>query len=91
MEQYYYHRYTVGGKRNDIYIAFDEVEPLRAQIEKAKNLEKELKELKMSVPRAKPVMKSRVGHEFKTYVRTGDQLRHFAAPVKKRFKAEFDL
>ena len=22
-------------------------------------------------------------HEFKTYVRTGDQLRHFAAPVTK--------
>ena len=42
MEHYYYHRYTVGGKRNDIYIAFDEVEPLRAQIEKRKTLEKEL-------------------------------------------------
>ncbi len=58
MEHYYYHRYTVGGKRNDIYIAFDEVEPLRAQIEKRKTLEKELKELKMSVPRAKPVNKA---------------------------------
>lgn len=82
-KEYYYHRYTVGGKRNEIYLSFDEVEPLRVQIEKRKTLEKELKELKMSVPRAKPVRKSRVEHEFKTYVRTGDQLRNFAVPVKK--------
>lgn len=52
------------------------------KLKKRKALEKELKELKMSVPPAKPVMKSRVEHEFKTYVRTGDRLRHFAAPVR---------
>ena len=82
-KEYYYHRYTALGKRKEIYLTFDEADKLRAQIEKRKKLEKELKQLKMSVPQEKPVRKSHEAHEFKTFVRTGEQLRRFAAPVEK--------
>ncbi len=82
-KEYYYHRFTQGGKRSENYVDFDKVDELRSQIEKRKLLEAELKKMKQSVPAPKPVKKKKDSHEFKTYVRIGDQLRSLAAPVKK--------
>lgn len=87
-KEYYYHRYTVNGKRNENYIDFDSVEELRSQIEKRKTLETELKALKKSIPVPKVTRKKKDTHEFKTYVRIGDQLRNWANPVKKYNRRE---
>lgn len=87
-KEYYYHRFTVAGKRSENYVDFDSVEELRSQIEKRKTLEAELKVLKKSIPAPKATRKKKDSHEFKTYVRIGDQLRNWAAPVKKYNRRE---
>ena len=83
-KEYYYHRYTVDGKRSENYVDFDHVEELRTQIEKRKSLEAELKKLKQSVvatkPKAKPQKKT--AHEFRTDIRIGEQLMNWAVPAK---------
>ncbi len=48
-KEYYYHRITINGKRTETYLDFAEVPELKAQIEKRKVLEKQLKELKLLV------------------------------------------
>ena len=50
-KEYYYHRINENGKRRETYVDFDQVEELRAQIEKRKALEKELKELRDGITR----------------------------------------
>lgn len=45
-KEYYYHRYTIDSKRSEIYIDFDAVEELRAQIDRRNALEAEVKSLK---------------------------------------------
>lgn len=87
-KEYYYHRYTTNGKRTETYIDFDSVDELRSQIEKRKALEAELKALKKYIPTPKATRKKKDSHEFKTYVRIGDQLRNWAAPVKKYNRRE---
>lgn len=82
-KEYYYHRFTSAGKRSESYVDFQSAEELRSQIEKRKALEAELKALKKSIPVPKLVRRRKAPHEFKTYVRIGDQLRNWAAPVKK--------
>lgn len=83
-KDYYYHRYTVGGKRSENYIDFDAVEDLCVQIEKREILEAEVKRLKLSVPSAtsRTARINKDTNEFKTYVRVGEQLENWAAPVK---------
>ena len=81
-KEYYYHRINENGKRRETYVDFDKVDELRAQIEKRKALEKELKELKRQLPKtaAKPKTKQL---QFSTYVRVGEQLDSMAATVAK--------
>ena len=86
--EYYYHRFTCNGKRSEIYVDFDDVEEFQVQIAKRKELEKELKDLKKSLPSAKTVKSQKTLHEFSTYVRTGEQLKKLALPVKKYKKRE---
>ena len=83
-KEYFYHRVNEGGKRKETYIDFDKLDELRAGIEKRKALEAKLKELKRSLP-ANPKSKKNGGaaHQFKTYVRMGEQLVNMADPVKK--------
>lgn len=83
-KEYYYHRYTADGKRSENYVDFDHIEDLRAQIEKRKSLEAELKKLKLSAAASKPKTKSQKKdtHEFRTYVRVGEQLMNWALPAK---------
>ncbi len=87
-KEYYYHRFTCDGKRSEIYVDFDKVEELRAQIDKRKELESELKNLKKSIPAVKTIKHKKSMHKFSTYIRTGDQLKNLALPVKKYKKRE---
>lgn len=85
--KYYYHRYYKNGKRSEDYVAFENVEELRSLIERRKALEKELKELKKTLPQTKPIKKSGNFHKFATNVRIGEQLKKYTeivADYKKR-------
>ena len=77
-KDYFYHRWTENKKRREKYIPADELENFRAQIERRKELEQELKALKKQLPKAKPASPS----AFTTNVRTGEALRSFAASVR---------
>ena len=76
-KEYFYHRWTENKKRREKYIPTDELETFRAQIERRKELEQELKALKKQLPKTKNVDAS----VFTTNIRTGEALRSFAAPV----------
>ena len=52
-KDYFYHRWTENKKRREKYIPADELENFRAQIERRKALEQELKALKKQLPKAK--------------------------------------
>lgn len=79
-KEYYYHRITKNQKRTEAYVDFDQVEELRAQIEKRKELEADLKKLKHFIPTEKEIKDT---HEYFTYVRIGEKLKSLASPVKK--------
>ncbi len=86
---YYYHRYTQNGERIENYLDFDKVEELSQTIEHRKALEAELKALKLSLPAPKRGRKKKENtHEFKTYVRIGEQLVSMSSSVKKYRKRE---
>ena len=59
-KDYFYHRWTENKKRREKYIPADELENFRAQIERRKELEQELKALKKQLPKAKPANPSRL-------------------------------
>jgi hypothetical protein len=86
-KEYYYHRITRNGKRVENYINFEQVSELRAQIERRKKLEKDLKELKKQIlPENVSSKEEQV--EFKTIVRIGNRLRSQIALTKKYKKRE---
>lgn len=87
-KEYYYHRITRERKRTETYLTFDEVEPLRAEIEKRKALEAEVKDLRRRLPKAKTGRKKQDKHSFNTYVRVDEPLKTFALPVKDYKKRE---
>ena len=87
-KEYYYHRITQNQKRTETYVDFDHVDELHAQIEKRKELEKELKKLKRSAPSPEPAEEKKITHQFSTYLRIGSQLKNLAAPVKKYRRRE---
>ena len=82
---YYYHRVNRDGKSKETYVAFYDVEELKAQIKKRRELEKELKELKRLIP---PTPRKTDSHEFNTYIRIGEQLKKYASSVKSYKKRE---
>ena len=88
-KEYYYHRITINGKRIENYLDFKEVPELKAQIEKRKVLEKQLKKLRLLVV---PEEESENGEKgqltFKTTVRIGKQLKSQIALTKKYRKRE---
>ena len=88
-KEYYYHRITINGKRKENYVAFEEVPKLKAQIDKRKALEKELKELKLLiVPEEEPERENEEHLTFNTTVRVGKQLKAQIALTKKYKKRE---
>ena len=86
--KYYYHRYYKNGKRNEDYVAFENVEELRLRIEKRKALERELKELKKTLPQTKPIKKTGASHKFATNVRIGEQLKKYTETISDYKKRE---
>ncbi len=86
-KEYYYHRVPRNGKRVENYIPFEELDELRAQINKRKELEKKLKELKLSIPVTPKPRKITTG-KFKTFVRTGEQLVKIASLAKNYRRRE---
>lgn len=62
------------------------MESLREQIAQRKALEAELKALKKNA--GVPQKPKKQNHDFRTFIRTGDELKKFAAPVKKYKKRE---
>ena len=82
---YYYHRVNRDGKTKEIYVSFDDVDELKAQIKKRRALEKELKELRRIEPNA---FDDTPSHDFNTYIRIGEQLRSYVSPVKDYKKRE---
>lgn len=87
-KEYYYHRITQNQKRTETYVDFDHVDELRAQIEKRKELETELKKLKRLAPSPEPAKEEKDTHQFSAYVRIGSQLKNLAAPVEKYKRRE---
>ena len=88
-KEYYYHRITINGKRTETYLDFAEVPELKAQIEKRKVLENQLKELKLLVvPEEEPDIEEETQLVFKTTVRVGKQLKSQIALTKKYRKRE---
>lgn len=86
-KEYYYHRIIKDKKRTETYIPFDDVDSLRAKIEKRKALEKELQILKKQLPDTKQT-DIIVSDSFKTIVRMGKALRSQISIVKKYKKRE---
>ena len=78
---YYYHRVSHNGKRTETYIPFEKVEDLLKQTEKRKELERKLRELKKTLP-ANPRTSKKEPGNFKTFVRTGEQLIKMASLAK---------
>lgn len=87
-KEYYYHRITKNKKRTETYVDFDRVDELRAQIEKRKSLEAELKNLKKLIPMENTLIDKVSSHTFSTYTRTGARLMNLALPVKEYKKRE---
>ena len=75
---YFYHRWYEGKAKKEQFIPEDELEQLRAQIEKRKELETQRKEFKKQLPK----LPKKTDHMFQTNVRAGAALRSYAAPVK---------
>lgn len=87
-KEYFYIRVTQNGKRSEKYISFEEVPELTSQIEKRKDLEQELKNLKtLIVPEKEPAAEeSQLA--FKTTVRVGKWLKSQISITRKYKKRE---
>ena len=81
-KKYYYHRVSKNQKRTEIYVPFEDVEKLSIQINKRKELEKELKKIKKENQGMNIRETDASIYGFSTYVRLGQQLYNFASPVK---------
>ncbi|MBR1651681.1 MAG: AAA family ATPase [Lachnospiraceae bacterium] len=85
-KEYFYHRVMRNGKRVENYVSFEEAPDLKEKIEKRKVFEKELKELKLLVPRSEKPNNDNIN--FKTIVRTGGALEAQIALTRKYKKRE---
>ena len=85
---YYYHRVIHNKKRTETYLRFEEVEELRRQIEKRKELEAELRQLKKQLPRQKKVKATEESGGYNTSVRVGARLASLIAGAKKYKKRD---
>ncbi len=78
-KKYYYHRFNVNSKRIEKYIPENEVELMRSQIEKRKQLESRLKQLKKNTT----VLKDEDFITYKTMILFGKQLQNWAKLAEK--------
>ena len=82
-KEYFYHRRNEEGRLREKYIPSENVETLRNEINKRKELERELRELRKQLP--KRAMQTAT---FRTNVRTGEILRAFTASVQNLRRRE---
>jgi len=87
-KEYFYHRFTKNRKRTETYVAFDRVEELRAQIDKRRALEAQLKLLRPLLTTDKPAEEKEPVYSFSTWTRTGARLVSMATPVREFQKRE---
>ena len=89
-KEYYYHRISRDGKRRENYISFEDLPLLKEQIDERKALEKELKKLKLLIPKddQDDELKEKREMNFKTTVRVGKQLESQIALTRKYKKRE---
>lgn len=89
-KEYYYHRISKDGKRKENYVSFEELPMLKEQIDMRKALEKELKKLKLSIPKdgQDKEKKEKKEMSFKTMVRVGKQLESQIALTRRYKKRE---
>ena len=83
-KEYFYHRWSESGKRQEKYVSAAEVPTLHAQIKQRKALEKQLRDLQKQLPRPP----SAASRELSTTIRTGEELRAFSAGVRQYRKRE---
>lgn len=83
-KEYFYHRWSESGKRQEKYVSAAEVPTLQAQIKQRKALEKQLRDLQKQLPR----QPSAASRELSTTIRTGEELRAFSAGVRQYRKRE---
>ena len=83
-KDYYYHRINKNGKRSEKYISFDEMPILCAETNKRKELEKELKMIKMQTEPQRDIARARKNnYTYKTTVRMGKELKSQISLVSK--------
>ena len=81
-KEYFYHRFSESNKKYEKYISKDDVKELENRINKRKELEKELKELKGKIKKSTKSSKNNE-YVFKTYVKINDELKSFIKGVEK--------
>ena len=85
---YYYHRWYEGKTKKEQFIPEEEVIPLRAQIEKRKELQAQRTELKKQLPKGSKKKLPEDKAEYITMVRSGPELRAFMTPALKYRRRE---
>ena len=85
---YYYHRWYEGKTKKEQFIPEEEVIPLRAQIEKRKELQAQRTELKKQLPNGSKKKLPEDKAEYITMVRSGPELRAFMTPALKYRRRE---
>lgn len=83
-KEYFYHRWTENGKRQEKYVSVGDVPALRAQIKQRKTLEKQLRNLQKQLPR----QPSAASRKWAATIRIGEELRSFSAGVRQYRKRE---
>ena len=83
-KEYFYHRWTENGKRQEKYISAGDVPALQAQIQQRKALEKQLRDLQKQLPK----LPSAASREWAASIRIGEELRSFSAGVRQYRKRE---
>ena len=78
---YFYHRWYEEKVKKERFIPEDELEQLRAQIERRKELQAQRKELKKQLPKAPMKALHEDNTEYVTIVRRGFELRAFMTPA----------
>ena len=83
-KEYFYHRWSEAGKRQEKYVPAGDVPALQAQIKQHRSLEKQLRALRKQLPKRSPT----ASQEYAAMIRTGEELRAFAAGVRQYRKRE---
>lgn len=86
---YFYHRWSENGMPQERYLTKEDAVPLKEKIEKRKALEKELRQLRSSIPKKRrSTVRKKTSTDFLTNVYAGNSLRSFASSVARYKKRE---